>query len=89
MASPSVGSNVAYSSDLVPEERGENISASVKRKVVCSASVGQSGKHSLQFQHSLEAISGMKLISFLIPLSINPTAFFFLTSAQYLTHRPQ
>jgi len=31
----------------------------------------------------------MKLISRLAPQSTNPTAFFFLTSAQYLTHRPQ
>ena len=31
----------------------------------------------------------MKLISFLVPLSTKPTAFFFLTSAQYRTHRPQ
>ena len=31
--------------------------------------------------HSFEAISGMKAISFLMPLSIKPTAFFFTTSA--------
>ena len=89
MASPSVGSNVAYSSDLGSKEDEEDIRASVKRNLACSASVGQSEKHSLQLQHSLEAISGMKITSRLTPLSTNPIAFFFLTSAQYLTHRPQ
>lgn len=70
------------------EGEGEN-SALVKTKAACSADVGQSGKHSLQSQHSFKAISGMKLISLFIPLPTNPIAFFFLTSAQYLTHRPQ
>jgi hypothetical protein len=43
----------------------------------------------LQLQHSFAAISGTKLISRLAPLSMNPTAFAFLTSAQYRTQRPQ
>ena len=78
-----------FHSSLIFAYSGGELSALVKTKAACSASVGQSGKHSLQSQHSLEAMSGMKLISFLVPLSTNPTAYFFLTSAQYLTHRPQ
>ena len=80
---------LGYPSDSASKEGEEDIRASVKTKLACSASVGQSEKHSLHFQHSLEAISGMKLISRLGPLPTNPIAFFFLTSAQYLTHRPQ
>jgi hypothetical protein len=68
---------------------GRTNSASVKKKFTCRADVGQRGKHSLQFQHSWEAISGRKLISRRTPLSINPMAFFFFTSLQYRTQRPQ
>ena len=39
--------------------------------------------------HSSQAISGMKLISLRMPRSMNPTACFLATSAQYLTQRPQ
>ena len=38
---------VAYSSDAGSKEGEGNASASVKTKAACSASVGQSGKHSL------------------------------------------
>jgi len=59
---------VPYSPEAQCEEDWGD-SALVKTKAAWNASVGQSGKHSLQFQHSLAAISGMKLISFLMPLS--------------------
>ena len=80
---------IAYPSDAGSEEGEGNARAWVKTKAAWRYDVGQSSKHSLQLLHSLEAISGMKLISFLVPLSTNPTAFFFFTSAQYLTHSPQ
>jgi hypothetical protein len=68
---------------------GGNARDSTSTNAACRYEVGQRGKHSLQLLHSLAAISGMKLISFLVPRSMNPTACFFATSAQYLTHRPQ
>ena len=71
------------------EESLGNARDSAKTKAAWRYDVGQSGKHSLQLLHSFKAISGMNLISRLAPQSTNPTAFFFLTSAQYLTHRPQ
>ena len=61
----------------------------VKTNAAWRYDVGQSEKHSLQALHSLAAISGIKLISFRMPLSTNPTACCCFTSAQYLTHRPQ
>jgi hypothetical protein len=45
------------------EVDGKDESDLVKTKAACNAEVGQSGKHSLQSQHSLAAISGTKLIS--------------------------
>jgi len=80
---------IFYFFNAVGEESLENARDSVKTKAAWRYDVGQSGKHSLQLLHSFEAISGMKLISRLAPQSTNPTAFFFLTSAQYLSHRPQ
>ena len=80
---------VAYSFEVDSEEVEGNASDSVKTKAAWRYDVGQSGKHSLQSWHSLAAISGIKLISFLIPLSTNPSALALFTSAQYLTHRPQ
>jgi hypothetical protein len=82
-----MGSNAVYSSDSAREADEGDVRALVKRKVACSVSVGQSGKHSLQVQHSCEAISRMKATSRLTPLSMNPMTLFF-TSAQHLTHRP-
>ena len=67
----------------------ENARDSVKTNAAWRYDVGQSGKHSLQLMHSSTAIAGINLISRLAPQSTYPTAFFFLTSAQYLTHRPQ
>ena len=78
-----------YFFNAVGEEFPENARDSVKTKAAWRYDVGQSAKHSLQLWHSFTAISGMNLISRLDPQSTNPTAFFFLTSAQYLTHRPQ
>ena len=78
-----------YFINSVGEESLGNARDSAKTKAAWRYDVGQSEKHSLQLLHSFAAISGMNLISRLAPQSTNPTAFFFLTSAQYLTHRPQ
>ena len=51
---------VAYSSKAVDVGKA---SPSVKKKAACKYDVGHRGKHSLQFQHSFEATSGMKFIS--------------------------
>jgi transposase-like protein len=80
---------IFYFFNAVGEESLENARDSVKTNAAWRNDVGQSGKHSLQLWHSFAAISGMNRISRLAPQSTNPIAFFFLTSAQYLTHRPQ
>ena len=52
--------------------------------------VGQISMHSIQsLQYLKYAESGTKATFLLIPLPTNPTALFPLTSAQYLTHKPQ
>jgi hypothetical protein len=79
-----MGSNAVYSSDSAREADEGDVRASVQRKIDCTVSVGQSGKHSLQVQHSCEAISGMKATSRLTPLSMNPMMLFF-TSPQHST----
>jgi len=78
-----------YFFSAVGEEFVGKARDAAKTKAAWRYDVGQSSKHSLQLMHSFKAISGMNRISRLAPHSINPTAFFFLTSAQYLTHRPQ
>jgi hypothetical protein len=45
------------------QDDGKDVSDLIRTKAACNAEVGQSGKHSLQSQHSLAAISGTKLIS--------------------------
>jgi hypothetical protein len=80
---------IFYFFSAAGEESVENARDSVKTKAAWRYDVGQSGKHSIQLWHSSAAISGMNRISRLAPHSTNPTAFFFLTSARYLTHRPK